>query len=332
MRISGRIFWQYALLVTVAATLLLPLVWAFVAALKPLDQIYAEPPEFWPRTTRWGNFGDAFTRLPFARFMLNSLVIALPATAGAVLTSAMAGYAFARIRWTGRRFWQLATLAALLIPANLLLVPHFMAYGWLGWINTYKPLIAGWAAERSTSCCSPSTSGPSPASSAMARRGFASPDIGLDHPAPGQAGRRHRGPAQLRVSLAGFHASADLPGRFSHVSGVAGPADVPDHAGQLDEPGAGGQPDRPDPGGARLRRAPPRLAGAGHVLALIDSGSVLILRGWWLGVLQLAGTNRMFWVPPDRKEPVIVPHSPKTTKPVYLEPPKTVLIVHFDFD
>jgi multiple sugar transport system permease protein len=141
MRISGRIFWQYALLVTVAATLLLPLVWAFVAALKPLDQIYAEPPEFWPRTTRWENFGDAFTRLPFARFMLNSLVIALPATAGAVLTSAMAGYAFARIRWTGRRFWQLATLAALLIPANLLLVPHFMAYGWLGWINTYKPLI-----------------------------------------------------------------------------------------------------------------------------------------------------------------------------------------------
>ena len=132
---------RHGVLIFVAIFLALPLLWALSAALKPLDEIYASPPDWWPSTPRWANFADATTRLSFGRFMLNSLLIAVPAVSGAVLTSAMAAYAFACLRWRGRCFWYAATLAALIIPAQVLLVPHFLMYGALGWVNTYKPLI-----------------------------------------------------------------------------------------------------------------------------------------------------------------------------------------------
>ena len=124
----------------------LPLAWALCASLKPLDKVYAFPPQFLPDQAIWSNYPDALHKLPFFRFLLNTCTIAFGAVAGTVLTASMVGYSFARLKWRGRDFWFVVLLATMMLPAQVLLIPHFLQYKWLGWINTYKPLIVpGWA-------------------------------------------------------------------------------------------------------------------------------------------------------------------------------------------
>ena len=129
------------ILTFVCAFMLLPLAWAVVTSLKPLDDIYVFPPSFQVDHPRWSNYRDAFTRLPVARFLLNSLIIATASVTGAVLTSSMAGYALARGRFRGRRACFLLVVMSMMIPAQVLIVPRFLIFDQLGWINTYKPLI-----------------------------------------------------------------------------------------------------------------------------------------------------------------------------------------------
>jgi multiple sugar transport system permease protein len=132
---------MWVLLIGIGATFLLPLVWALGASLKPLDQVYSFPPQLWPDQPLWSNYPESLRRLPFARFIGNTCLITLAAVAGTVLTSSMVGYSFARLRWRGRNFWFVVLLATMMLPAQVLLIPHFLQYKWLGWVNTYKPLI-----------------------------------------------------------------------------------------------------------------------------------------------------------------------------------------------
>jgi len=132
---------RYLLLVLLTGTLVLPLVWAAATALMPLGEVFTDKPHFLPDNPRWDNFERAWRHLPMARFMLNSMLITVPSVIGAVLTSAMAGYAFARYRWTAKPLLFALLVASLLVPAQLLLVPHFLMVVQLGWIDTYKPLI-----------------------------------------------------------------------------------------------------------------------------------------------------------------------------------------------
>jgi multiple sugar transport system permease protein len=88
-----------------------------------------------------GNFAEALAGLPFARFFLNSTVVAACVAGGQVLTSAMAAYAFARLRFPGRDRAFRAYLCLLLVPAVTLLVPRFLLITALGWVDTYPGLI-----------------------------------------------------------------------------------------------------------------------------------------------------------------------------------------------
>ncbi len=95
---------RYAALIALCAFMLLPLVWAAVSSLKPLEEVYVFPPTFRVHQPQWSNFREAFTRLPVARFLANSVFIAGVSVVGAVLTSSMAGYVLARVRFRGRSF------------------------------------------------------------------------------------------------------------------------------------------------------------------------------------------------------------------------------------
>ncbi len=132
---------MYVLLIGIGISFALPLAWAFCASLKPLDQVYTFPPEFWPDQPCWSNYPEALRKLPFARFILNTLVITISAVAGTVLTASMVGYSFARLKWRGRDFWFVVLLATMMLPSQVLLIPHFLQYKCLGWVDTYKPLI-----------------------------------------------------------------------------------------------------------------------------------------------------------------------------------------------
>jgi multiple sugar transport system permease protein len=132
---------MYALLLGIAISFALPLAWALCASLKPLDKVYEFPPRFWPDQPIWSNYPDALRKLPFIRFILNTCVITFSAVAGTVLSASMVGYSFARLKWRGRDVWFIVLLATMMLPAQVLLIPHFLQYKWLGWVNTYKPLI-----------------------------------------------------------------------------------------------------------------------------------------------------------------------------------------------
>ena len=130
-----------AVLVIVGGTFLLPFVWSFSASLKSLGKVYEYPPSLWVSQPRWGNYPAALSKLPFAAFMLNTIVLCVASVAGQLLTGSMAGYAFARLRWPGRGMFFVALLASMMLPAQVLLIPHFMLFRGLDWVNTYKPLI-----------------------------------------------------------------------------------------------------------------------------------------------------------------------------------------------
>ncbi|MCH7813302.1 MAG: carbohydrate ABC transporter permease [Planctomycetes bacterium] len=132
---------RYGLLTGIGLLVVAPLIWAVTASLKPLDEVYAYPPSWGVSDPQWSNYGAAAGRLPLLRFLMNSTLIAVCSVTGAVLTASMAGYAFARVPWVGRRWWFWLLLASLVIPAQVLLMPRFLIFSWLGWVGTYKPLI-----------------------------------------------------------------------------------------------------------------------------------------------------------------------------------------------
>lgn len=124
-----------------AAFAALPIVWAFVSSLQPLDRVYTYPPNLRLSDPQWSNYREAMVRLPVARFLFNSFVITTASVVGAVLTSSMAGFALARIRFRGNHLTLLLVIFSMLIPTQVLLIPRFLLYDQLGWVGTYKPLI-----------------------------------------------------------------------------------------------------------------------------------------------------------------------------------------------
>jgi len=131
----------YIVLGGIAFVQILPLLWAMTTSLKPLDQAYAFPPTLVGESWEWSNYVEVFNTLPFARFLLNSMVITAAAVTGAVITSSMAGYALARLPLWGKRFWFTLLIVSMCLPAQVLLIPHFITFDILGWVGTYKPLI-----------------------------------------------------------------------------------------------------------------------------------------------------------------------------------------------
>jgi ABC-type glycerol-3-phosphate transport system permease component len=131
----------YVVALGLSVVFLFPLVWAVGASLKPLLEVYRYPPSllFWP--LRWDNYTEAIAKLPFLRFITNTLMISTAATLGQVLSASMVGYAFARLRWRGRNFWFVCLLATMMLPGQVLLIPNYLIFKNLGWVNTYKPLI-----------------------------------------------------------------------------------------------------------------------------------------------------------------------------------------------
>jgi multiple sugar transport system permease protein len=131
----------YATLLLVAVVMLFPGYWMWVTAVTQEGKEFSFPPVFWPDPIVWENFPTALTAYPFDVFFRNSMFIALLATAGALITEAMAGYAFARMRFPGRDLWFAVALATLMLPFVVTMVPRFIIFRELRLIDTPWPLI-----------------------------------------------------------------------------------------------------------------------------------------------------------------------------------------------
>jgi len=118
-----------------------PTLWMITSSFKPISEILQKVPTLWPATPTAEAYGEVFRLQPFAQQYWNSLYIAALVTIGTMLVAAMAGYAFARIRFPGANALFLVVLVGLLVPSEVTIVPLFRFVNGLGLINTHWPLI-----------------------------------------------------------------------------------------------------------------------------------------------------------------------------------------------
>lgn len=126
-------------LIAGAFLVMVPFLWTITTSLKPLRQTWT-PPFFYPATFTWRNFVEAWRAANFARFYLNTAVMTAVIVAGQVVFSAMAAYAFARLKFFGRDVLFLVILGTTMIPFYTILLPSYLIVQKLSWLDTYAAL------------------------------------------------------------------------------------------------------------------------------------------------------------------------------------------------
>ncbi len=133
---------KYAILIVLSASFILPLYWMAMSALKNVTQVFVIPPIWFPIPPRWSNYWEAWHVDAFSLYALNTVLrYAIPVTIGTVLSNAVVAYGFSRIRWPGRDFVFSICLMTMMIPGQVTMVPLFIIFKRLGWVNSYKPLV-----------------------------------------------------------------------------------------------------------------------------------------------------------------------------------------------
>ncbi|MDZ8085780.1 MAG: carbohydrate ABC transporter permease [Nostoc sp. DedQUE12b] len=132
----------YVLLTLYAIITLIPFLWALSASFKPLTEIVSGEPNFLPKNFTLDNYRQIFLQEPlFWRWLFNSVAIAVSVTLLNLLLNSMAGYALARLRFVGKRFWFFLILAVLAVPTQITLIPTFLILKAIGWLNSYQGMI-----------------------------------------------------------------------------------------------------------------------------------------------------------------------------------------------
>jgi alpha-1,4-digalacturonate transport system permease protein len=142
---SNVLIW--GLLVVGAFIMVFPLYWMFATAIRPRTELFGGGFRLFPSELVWSNFSQAWGKLPFALFYLNSILIAVIAVAATVFINLLAGYTFAKYEFPGRNVLFLLLISTLMIPIQVIMVPEFLIVSALGWVNTYAGVIAPRAAE-----------------------------------------------------------------------------------------------------------------------------------------------------------------------------------------
>ncbi len=138
---------QLGALLFLAFLFALPLVWMVVTSLKPLDETMTSPPKWIPDRIQVSNYSDAVTYgskelgyIPFLRYAQNSVLLAILCITGSVISNSLVGYAFGCLDWKGKRWLFALTLATMMVPGPILIVPLYKLFRDFGWIGTFRPL------------------------------------------------------------------------------------------------------------------------------------------------------------------------------------------------
>jgi len=137
----------HLVLLASVVVVLLPYYLMISTSLKPIQEIFTDPFQWLPSRLAWENYVDAWNHAPFGRYFLNSTFISVTETLGVLATSALAGYAFSRMRFWGREVFFVIFLGTLMVPGEVQLVPNYITIVRLGWLNTYYALIIPWLAS-----------------------------------------------------------------------------------------------------------------------------------------------------------------------------------------
>jgi multiple sugar transport system permease protein len=118
-----------------------PFFWALSSSLKTISEINTYPAILLPAIPQWTNYAKVLQTEPFAQWVENSLIIVVGSTFGALLSASVVAYSFARFRYRGRDTLFIVTIGTLMLPAQVTLIPQFILFHDLGWVNTVLPLV-----------------------------------------------------------------------------------------------------------------------------------------------------------------------------------------------
>jgi ABC-type glycerol-3-phosphate transport system permease component len=131
----------YAIAGVLVLLLTWPFFWAVMSSLKDVSEITARPPRWLPATPQWDNYVEIWKTVPLWRFVSNSLLVTLLAMIGQIISCTAVAYGFARFRFPGRDILFGLALATLMLPREVTIIPQYMLYRGIGWLDTLLPLI-----------------------------------------------------------------------------------------------------------------------------------------------------------------------------------------------
>ena len=130
----------HVVLIAGSLLMVIPLLWTLSTSLKSIQQISVWPPEWIPDPVMWSNYVEVFKAVPVLLWLRNSLVIVAANVVGSVVTCSFVAYGFARLRFPGRDALFLLMLSTLMMPYIVRLIPLYVLYNQVGWINTFLPV------------------------------------------------------------------------------------------------------------------------------------------------------------------------------------------------
>lgn len=133
--------WAYLGLFLLSALFSFPFLWTLLTAFKSPQEIFIFPPPLLPEQFLWQNFVEVWRQVPFLTFLLNTLTVAMISILGDVLTGSLVAYGFARFRFPGRELLFMLVISVLILPEEVTIIPQFIIFRNLGWLDTLKPLI-----------------------------------------------------------------------------------------------------------------------------------------------------------------------------------------------
>lgn len=127
------------------AVFMFPFFWTISSSLKQPSEIYMFPPAWLPRVPQWSNYPRVFEIAPFHLWLRNTLYVVTLSTLGVVISSSIVGYSFARFKYRGKDLLFLITLGTMMIPAQVTLIPQYVLFHKLRWVNSFRPLwVPSW--------------------------------------------------------------------------------------------------------------------------------------------------------------------------------------------
>lgn len=138
-------FATYTILVLGAAFILLPFLWMISTSLKPDNEVLLMPPKWIPSALQWKNYVDAFKAVPFFTYLKNSVIVTAAITSCELITTILAAFAFAQLEFKGKNLLFMLLVATMMVPGEILTIPNFVTLARLGWIDSYKAMVAPWA-------------------------------------------------------------------------------------------------------------------------------------------------------------------------------------------
>ncbi|HEU4667278.1 MAG TPA: carbohydrate ABC transporter permease [Arthrobacter sp.] len=138
----GKALMKHAVLILAGGLMIYPLLWMVVSSLRPNELIFREP-GLWLNSLEMSNYTSGWSALthPFGHYMINSAIVVIGSILGNLISCSMAAYAFARLQFTAKKLLFGIMLLTIMLPFHVVIVPQYILFSQIGWVNTFWPLI-----------------------------------------------------------------------------------------------------------------------------------------------------------------------------------------------